>query len=125
MNSLKQVKPVEMQNTSQSFPNIVKAIPTYLNMTLVEKDANNFATFYGKHRNGEVVMYISYIVSLTGSLVMWQYLPTALFQWDTKEIEALIKGDQREVINSVAEDVDKLFKEGKLKLDYVISSLPT
>ena len=60
------MKPVKIQNTSQSFPNIVKAIPTYLNMRLVEKDANNFATFYGKHRNGhEVVMYISYIVSLS------------------------------------------------------------
>ena len=51
--------------TTITFATIVKAIPSYLNMTLVEQDADNFATFYGKYSNGEeVVMYTSYKVSL-------------------------------------------------------------
>ena len=51
-------------------------------------------------------------------------IPTALFQWDKKEIEAVIKGDQIEVVNSVAEDVDTLFKKGKLELTYNITIPP-
>ena len=47
-------------------------------------------------------------------------IPTALFQWTIKEIEAVIKGERIEVVNSVAEDVDTLFKEGKLELTYII-----
>ena len=100
---------VEMEVTNQrKFTDIIKAIPSFLNMKLVEKDDNSFAAFYGKHCNGqEIVMYISYEVSLTGSY-SHVTVPTAFLQHNITK--AKIRGNQEELVTRVSQDINKLFE---------------